>query len=324
MALDGAPLWAMTAYFNPAGYRSRQENYRLFRRQFTRVPLVTVECSVDGRFQLNPGDADILMQVRGDVMWQKERLLNLALDLVPASASAVAWFDCDVLLERNDWDLAALVALKTVPVVQLYSMADWRVPDSRVRTDPQPANWRTRRRRVSLAAYYVSGQLGPEMRRAWKADDGHGLPLPDGYAWAARRGVLDRHRFFDRSILGGGTREFALAAIGDIETLHRSKVRTASEWSLVAEWAAGLADDVGGNVGYIDGTVTHLWHGSLADRRHGARHERFRRFGFDPLADVSAASGEAWTWATPKPEMHAFVRRYFDSRREDDPPHCEL
>jgi hypothetical protein len=54
-------LWAITSYFNPAGYRTRLENYRRFRAHLT-VPLVTVEASFDGRFELGPADADILVQ----------------------------------------------------------------------------------------------------------------------------------------------------------------------------------------------------------------------------------------------------------------------
>jgi hypothetical protein len=41
---------------------------------------VTVELSFDGRFELAGSDADILIQLSGGaVLWQKERLLNLAL-----------------------------------------------------------------------------------------------------------------------------------------------------------------------------------------------------------------------------------------------------
>ena len=35
-------LWAITAYFNPFGYRRRRENYGLFRKNLE-VPLLTVE-----------------------------------------------------------------------------------------------------------------------------------------------------------------------------------------------------------------------------------------------------------------------------------------
>src|SRR5262245_37018879 len=70
-----AGLWAITSYFNPARYRRKLQNYRVFRERLA-VPLVTAELAFDG-FDLDAGDAEVLVRVRGgDVLWQKERLLN--------------------------------------------------------------------------------------------------------------------------------------------------------------------------------------------------------------------------------------------------------
>ena len=44
-------LWAITSFFNPAGYKSRLTNYRLFRSRLD-VPLVAVELSFTGEFEL--------------------------------------------------------------------------------------------------------------------------------------------------------------------------------------------------------------------------------------------------------------------------------
>ena len=84
-------LWAITAYFNPAGFHNRLRNYRVFRENLG-APLVAVEFSHEGRFELCATDADILLQIAGgDVMWQKERLLNLALASLPSDCTHVAW-----------------------------------------------------------------------------------------------------------------------------------------------------------------------------------------------------------------------------------------
>ena len=49
-------------------------------------------------------DADLLVQLRGgDVLWQKERLLNLGLKTLPDGCDKVAWIDGDVLFARPDW-----------------------------------------------------------------------------------------------------------------------------------------------------------------------------------------------------------------------------
>jgi len=48
-------LWAITSYFNPMGYKSRPANYRTFRKYLT-APLLAVELSFTGTFELQPGD----------------------------------------------------------------------------------------------------------------------------------------------------------------------------------------------------------------------------------------------------------------------------
>lgn len=72
-------LWALTTFFNPNGYERRLENYRAFRERLA-VPLLALEASHRGVFQLGEDDADALVQVTcPDILWQKERLLNVGL-----------------------------------------------------------------------------------------------------------------------------------------------------------------------------------------------------------------------------------------------------
>ena len=117
----GGGLWAITAYFNSAGLASRRQNYSRFRRHIA-VPLLTVELAFgDAPFVLGADDAEILVQIRGgDVMWQKERLFDLALARLPASCRHVAWIDCDLVFARSDWPDLAIRALETRRFVQLF------------------------------------------------------------------------------------------------------------------------------------------------------------------------------------------------------------
>src|SRR5262245_28638638 len=101
--LENQSLWAITAYFNPVGYRRRYANYQMFRRHLS-IPLLTVELAFDRDFELRDTDADCLIQRRGsDVMWQKERLLNLAIDHLPTTCTRVLWIDCDLIYTCRNW-----------------------------------------------------------------------------------------------------------------------------------------------------------------------------------------------------------------------------
>ena len=70
------PLWVVTSYYNPAGYKRRLQNFKAFRRRLN-AQLMVVELAKAGRHQLSKGDADIVLSLTGeDRIWQKERLLD--------------------------------------------------------------------------------------------------------------------------------------------------------------------------------------------------------------------------------------------------------
>ncbi|MBK6739582.1 MAG: hypothetical protein IPG64_17900 [Haliea sp.] len=120
-----SPLWAVTCLFNPLRSRRRAGNFRTFRAHLG-VPLIAVELSFDGRFELREGEAEVLVQLTGgDVMWQKERLLNVGLRHLPPACEQVALIDCDVLFEDDDWAAAAADVLTRHPVAQLFSSVQY-------------------------------------------------------------------------------------------------------------------------------------------------------------------------------------------------------
>jgi hypothetical protein len=120
-------LWAITSYFNPAGYGRRLANYRTFASQLG-VPLVTVELAFGGAFELCKDDADTVVQLRGgDVMWQKERLLNVALQSLPPHCKKVLAIDCDIVLaatSRKKRLMRSEVMVEDTDYIQLIAKPD--------------------------------------------------------------------------------------------------------------------------------------------------------------------------------------------------------
>ena len=103
----------------------------MFRRQLG-LPLVAVELAYGAEFELRDGDAEILVRLRGrDVMWQKERLLNVALRALPSSCSRIVWLDCDVLFEDDDWPDRLDSLLDAHPLVQAFSRVHHLAADAR-------------------------------------------------------------------------------------------------------------------------------------------------------------------------------------------------
>ena len=96
-------IWAITSFFNPVEYQRKISNYRVFRAKLA-IPLVAVELGYGGAFELGHEDADILVQLRGsDVLWQKESLLSVALQHLPAECEYVVSIDSDVIFDSPDW-----------------------------------------------------------------------------------------------------------------------------------------------------------------------------------------------------------------------------
>jgi hypothetical protein len=309
------PLWAVTCYFNPAGYKRRLENYRVFRRRLS-VPLVAVELSFDGAFQLCSEDADILVQIRGrDVMWQKERLLNLAMDRVPKSCNKIAWLDCDIVFGSEDWAEQASRALDSHVLVHLFHERH-NLP--RHATGDGHRSWSAPASSRSVVSMLAAGEAGPE--DLFSADAPLQRGSTAGLAWASRRDVLESHGLYDACILGTGDRAILCAALGQLDYGARSTLMNDHSRRHYVAWARPYSQSVRGRLGSIPGKLFHLWHGDIADRQYGGRHRRLQAFDFDPYRDIALDDGGAWRWNSDKKALHAFVRSYFESRNEDGVP----
>jgi hypothetical protein len=306
------PLWAITCYFNPVGYKRRLENYRVFRRRLA-VPLVTVELSFDGSFQLDNDDADILVRIRGrDVMWQKERLLNIALKRVPKNCDKIAWLDCDIVFDSEDWAEQASRALDASLVVHLF---DERHDLPRDATAGDLHSRSAAPTSYSVVAKLAAGEAGPE--DLFSADAPLQRRSTAGLAWAARREVLEKHGLYDACILGTGDRAILCAALGKLDYGARATLMNDRWRRHYLAWARPYSASVTGNVGFVRGRLFHLWHGDIKDRRYGERHSTMQAFAFDPSDDIALGQNGCWHWNSDKKALHTFVRRYFESRNED-------
>jgi hypothetical protein len=302
-------IWAITVYFNPMQYQRRRANYRVFRRHL-HVPLVAIELAYGPDFDLGDEDADILVQLRGrDVLWQKERLLNVALGALPAGCRKVLVVDCDVVFESEDWLSATRLLLDRFPLVQPFSHLhrmppDWAPPQARVESTDllrSPAL-------LLAAGMPLTTCLGTPAEQ---------LKCSTGSAWAAQADLLQRHGFYDACIIGGGDSAFVRAAYGCFDEAMRLQHMNAPRRQHYLNWARPFHDAIRGSVAFVDGNLLHIWHGRPQDRRYRNRVERLEPFEFDPFTDIALDDNGAWRWSSDKPAMHEYVRGYFAARKED-------
>lgn len=303
-------LQAITAFFNPTGSARRVEAFETFVARLS-APLLVVELGHDGKFDLPVDAAGEVVRVEGgDVLWQKERLLDLALDALPPAVDAVAWLDGDILFERDDWPDLARAALEADALVQLFEHVHYLGPDWRPGLDPAAHVERTR---PSMAKGLAEGRDAVACLTDPSPDVRPGT-YANGMAWAARRELLDRHRFYDASIIGGGDRAISCAALGTFAHVRDWHELNEMQYGWYLRWAEPFHAACGGRIGGIEGDIHHLWHGSAKSRGLDSRHAGLAGFGFDPARDVAVAPEGAWRWNSEKPSMHAYVRDYFTSR----------
>jgi len=304
------PLWGITCLYNPCGYVSRYRNYDLFRSSTKSqgLPLVAVELAFGRKpFVLKKDSAEILVQLRTgekNILWQKERLLNLALEKLPASCKKVAWLDCDIVFEDGEWVHKASQLLDQHKVVQLYSLV---------------VNMAEGQNIIDVDVSGLSfGKAAGQKRYGYVYTHLKGMEQLGhaGFAWAARRGVLDKVKFYDRNIIGSGDTLFRDACYG-METIALSRYFSSKALGSQVQWKRKVNETVDNDVSFLPGTIFHSWHGDLALRKYETRNAPLKYFDYDPALDVKAERSKALQWSSDKEALHKAVRDYFYMRDED-------
>ena len=285
------------------------DNYRIFRERMA-APLLTIELGYHDNFELRKNDATHLIQLRADhVMWQKERLLNVARAELPDECEFVVWLDCDVVFERQDWLEATVDSLRESVLIQPYSVVcdlkrDADIPDTTkdgVLLERQSMAWQYRKGTINFNSTSTS-MLG------------HYSP---GHAWAIRREAMEGPGFYDAMILGSGDFAMAMAAVGRYDDIAKTYAMNPQQAKHYRSWAKEWNRAIGGSIGVVEGALYHLWHGELGDRGYDRRYASLEQFEFDPFKDIAIDMNGCWRWSSNKIAFHEYVQKYFESRRED-------
>lgn len=334
-------LWCVTTYFNPGHLPCRRANYDAFAAPLREagIPLLTVEGAFgDDPFDLPVGSGVIQVRCR-DVLWQKERLINMGIQSLPAQATKVAWLDCDVLFANPDWAVATAAMLDEFVVVQPWERA--------VRCGEN--NLAAEAYEDEVPSFASSIAQNPKLLHEGNfVAHGH-----TGYAWAARRDLLDRYGLYEMLICGNGDHHMAHAFLGDLDShcvrrlryvarpasqamrprrsvlvkqamaivpigwrqwMYRMlglKKSTGSFWGHFQSWARLVGQDCGRRIGWVPGDLLHLWHADGGNNRnYFAGWVEVHRYRFDPLVDVRIGPSGCLEWASDKPGLRRWAREY--------------
>jgi len=300
-----ADLCVITTYYNPAAYETKMVNYRRFAEALERsgIALYTIELAFgDDPFALPA--VPTTFRVRGrDIIWQKERLMNLLMREVPERYTKIIWLDCDVLFSNPDWAVASSAALDRYQVIQPFEWAV-RLPRNELQYDQD--------------GELHEGFAALNSRTAHRNADHFDLHGHTGYAWGIRRETLDRHGFYDACISGSGDHLMAHAFYGDIDTrcVYRM-IGTGRYFDHFSKWANKIYESVHGAVGFVPGYLLHLWHGDTSDRRYFERNQELIGMNFDPAQDLALDASGLLMWSEDNPGLRTWAVEFFSARKED-------
>jgi len=304
---DIRDLAIVSCHFNPCNYRSREQNLFKFLggMRSLNLPVFVAELVFPGQSYLLP-EFDKHMRtyrfIARDVMWHKEKLINLAVAMLPPQYTKIAWIDADVLFPDNRWYEKTSALLDTYHLVQLFDQVS-----------QQTREGIEIKRRYSVVGHIERGKPKPFEFGA------SGSKTRPGLAWAATRALLVAHGLLDVMIVGGADTFMSLAAFGKLDQWHdwRLKGLTPQLHSAFERWAKPFFEDVRGNVSFLPTTVIQLSHGQVERRKYDERKNILARHNFDPARDIEPDSRGIWQWSSAKTALHAEVAAYFEQREED-------
>jgi hypothetical protein len=298
-------LAVLTSFFNPANYNNIKNNYTQFKSfmKESGVDLFTAEL-VFGDREFFTEESDYNVHIRGgnnNIMWQKERLLNLLLDKLPPEYNNVAWIDCDVLFENKNWVSDANDMLQKYKLVQLFEYVQFFNENGVVNKNA-----------IGIVKHLHNTKDIPNVSFDQRVG-GH-----PGMAWAIRREDIKTLKFNDFQIIGGADSIMMAASVGVLDNAYLYTQMNPKWYSQTLIWSVNFSNQINKSLFYIPGSVYHLYHGTNNNRKYSTRWAYLRDNEYTPRTDIVLNNDGVWEWATDKPDMHKKVKNYFFDRHEDD------
>lgn len=245
-------------------------------------------------------------------IWLKENLMNIAIQHLPDDAKYIAFVDADVHFTRPDWVSETLHQLQHYDVVQMFSVAQQM--DSKYESISASygyvychLNGAPRNSNQLAGYYYVPSERWKGLAGLWHT----------GFCWAWRKSAIEHvGGMIEHAILGAADNHMARALVGRAEESINPKLSEGYK-KRVREWGRRADTHIKGNVGFVEGTIYHYYHGRIVNRRYNDRWRILLRHDFDPDHDLKKDSRGVICLTDTKPGLRDDIRSYFRARDED-------
>lgn len=314
------PIEVIAVISNPMEFKSRDALYATFAQALQQQDCAPRLWTVELRHGMRPmvttqSDNESHLQLWTSALpgeiWHKENLINIGLNYLTSKVPDwryVAWVDADFLWEPDAFS-------KTIQALQHYDLVQmWT---HLINLDPNGGVLNNRVGTSYMYNYITNGIVGISKYPKW-------LGSPGG-AWAARRESLNKlgtalgSPLIDWGILGAGDFYFALAVTGNLSYHLDSNFTSGYTDSLYIYQSNSMAG-IKANVGYVQNTVRHMWHGRVTDRQYESRGEILVKYKFNPFTDLRRDVSGILQLVVDNPRQIALrnaCRQHFFARNED-------
>jgi len=280
-----------------------------------------------------------------DELWLKENAINIGVQNAPYDWQQVCWLDSDVHFVRPNWTGECIHRLQHggsglgAMYLQMFSHARDVGPNYEMLAEDYPhaagkgfvQAWQEGLLKTTLSPEIEADlkTIGTDIKKLTAdftrlvtdlATYPPGRVFP-GLAWACNRPAWEATGgLFDAAIWGGGDWHMSHALIEKTEGMMRNDLHRNYK-KLVNQWYQRCRTHIRRNVGVMEGTILHYWHGKKVGRGYNTKHALLAQFGFDPLRHlVRDASGLYQLHddrSTAFVQMRDMLRRIAKERNED-------
>jgi hypothetical protein len=262
----------ISCYFNPQQSPYRRKAFKHFYDSIKHLNHRIIECVIGDATPELPENENITRVYTKNLLWHKESLLNKIISELPEKYKYVFWVDADVIFTNLNWLPEAVDKLQYCTIIQPFEYCfhldqDELKPGATIErnidnikalaTNPKlkhPKVWRsfcanwTDKRHAAISENY----------------DEHGHV---GFAWGAKRKIIEKIPLYDKALIGGADHIIAHAAVGQINHQCIKKSFT-EELDEIKRWSQKFFLETMGLVGYVQGDLYHIWHGDIANRQY--------------------------------------------------------
>ena len=267
----------ISCFFNPQNSPYRLKAFNQFYESIENTNHFILECVIGNAKPQLPKSQFIKRVYTENLLWHKEALLNkIIAEHLPAKYKYIFWVDADVIFQNPNWIVEGVEELKAHNIIQPF---EYCIHLEKNQTEPSfnveehkkrvyDESYSNRRLWRSFSANFKTARLNATQLENYNI---HGHV---GFAWGARREILQNMPLYDRALIGGADHIIAHAAAGQIPHSCIAKSFT-DNLDEVLTWSKKFYKLVQGKISFVEGDLYHIWHGDIDKRQYLKRIQDF-------------------------------------------------